>query len=109
MSHRDALVRALLPLDRPLDTSSFWARFDAVAPLHLRAAFATGVLLLAVVGPLLVTGRTLRASDPGQRERFVTRAAHAPGVRALVPALKLVACWAWFDDDRVDAAIRSAS
>jgi hypothetical protein len=105
MSHRDALVRALLPLDAPLDTGTFWPRFDRSAPTHLRAALAVGVAVLAVLGPLLTTGRTLRASSPDQRERFITRAAAAPLVRALVPVLRLVACWAWFDDDRVDAVI----
>ena len=116
-SARDALVVALLgdpadglPSPRDLDLERFWRHFDAAAPLHLRAGFGAATILVAIVVPrLLGHGHGLAHLDPDAADAVVQRAAGLPLVNAVVEVAKIVACFAYFSDDRVTDAVRGAS
>jgi hypothetical protein len=96
---RDALVRALLPLaGAPATRPRFWARFDDVAPLHLRVGFWLATTVLVTVWPRLCGfARPLSALADADADAVIQRAAHAPLVRELVEVAKIVACFAAFD------------
>ncbi len=110
---RDALVMALvgrprgLPGPERIDLAAFWERFDATAPLHVRAGFATATAALTVVAPRGYGHRHGLASlDQDAADEFVRRAAAQPLFRPLLDAATVVACFAYFSDDRVEAAVR---
>lgn len=107
---RSALCAAVLPPLDGLDPGDFWTRFDAAAPLHLRLglALASGVLVVALPRAL-GHRRSLGRLAPAERDRVLARADALPGLRDLLVVGKLVACFAYFDDDGVQARIRSAS
>jgi len=113
MSARDELVLALLPLGtservtRPQPRlATFWPRFDATAPWHVQLGL--WALALGVVGllPWVVSGTSWSRLDGRGRERVLARAEHAPLLSDLMEVGKLVACFAWFDEDDVQRTYR---
>ena len=114
---RDALVVALLgdpghglPAPSTLDLERFWRTFDAAAPLHLRAGFGAATLLVATVLPRLLGHRDgLTHLDPDTADEVVQRAAALPLVGTAVEVAKIVACFAYFSDERVAGVVRGAS
>lgn len=110
---RDALVLAVigrpegLPGPERVDLAAFWARFDALAPLHVRLGFGAATVAVGVVAPRLAGHRHGLASlDAATADAVVRRAAANPLVRPVLDAAVVVACFAYFDDDRVEAAVR---
>lgn len=110
---RDALVLAVigrprgLPGPERVDLARFWERFDAHAPLHVRLGLRAATLAVAVVAPRLAGHRGgLATLDATTADALVRRAAANPLVRPLLDAATVVACFAYFDDDRVEAAVR---
>lgn len=96
-----------LPGPERVDLARFWERFDARAPLHVRLGFWAATLAVAVVAPRLAGHRGGLASlDAPTADDLVRRAAANPLVRPLLDAATIVACFAYFDDDRVEAAVR---
>lgn len=114
---RDALVAALIPTAAgPLppadavDLSAFWARFDASAPLHVRAGFRASVCVVAGALPwTLGYFRSLPRLKPAEREALLQRADRLPGVADLLEIAKIVICLGYFDDPAVDAAVRGSA
>lgn len=110
---RDALVLAILPRPRPdlpdparLDRREFWTRFDAAAPPSLRWASHLAALIIVGLLPWILAGRSWRRLDEPGRDALLRRAAALPGVDDLLDLAKLLACFAWFDDDGVQDAFR---
>lgn len=111
---RDALLDAVMPapgrgLPDPatLDRAAFWSRFATAAPAHVRFAFWLASVLVGGLLSLATEGRTLAALSPGRRERVVRRAARLPLTRDLLDVAKIVACFAYFEDARVDGHFRA--
>lgn len=115
---REVLLEAMLPAPvsaatdpRPalavLDLGAFWRAFDAAAPAHVRWGLRAAVALLYFVLPVSTTGRTLRQLSPEGRERALARAMRLPLCRDLAELVKVLACFAYFEDPGVDAAIRA--
>jgi hypothetical protein len=119
-SARDALVLAMLGDPRPdpslgvppvaeLDLAGFWPRFDARAPLHLAAGFRVATLAIARVLPRAMGhARGLGALAPDQADAVVQRAASLRALAPLAEVAKVVACFAYFADDRFESAYRGA-
>jgi hypothetical protein len=117
-SARDALVLATLGDPRPdpalgvppvaeLDLAAFWPRFEARAPIHVRFGFGVATVVLAHVLPrLLGHARGLAGLGPDQADAVVRRAAANPVLAPLSEVAKIVACFAYFSDDRVESAYR---
>lgn len=112
-SSRDALVLAIigrpagLPGPERVDLARFWERFDTLAPLHVRAGFGLATVAVSVIAPRLAGHRSGLASlDAIAADALVRRAAANPVTRPLLDAATIVACFAYFDDDRVEAAVR---
>ncbi len=112
-ARRDALVMALVgrPADLPgperVDLPAFWRRFDATAPLHVRAGFAVAVVALSTVAPRCYGHRRGLASlDAPTADQVVLRAGRSALFRPLVDAATVVACFAYFSDDDVEALVR---
>lgn len=115
----ERLLAAVLPRPVPaapdwdsLDWSSFWSRFEAAAPLHLRWGLA---LAVTVVGGLYLGayGCGGADADSGRRDLLLRRASAQPVLGAvlgpLLEVLRLVAALAYFDDPRTQAAFRGAA
>lgn len=110
--HRDALLEAVLPppsgwppwssVDRP----AFWTRFRAAAPAHLRLGMALATALFAVVLPLLLTGRVLRALPADTQDRLLQRLDGWAPTAVLLEVVKVVAGLAYFDSPAACAAAR---
>lgn len=113
MSARDELVLSLLPLgsvdrvsrERP-NLATFWPRFDTFAPWHVRLGLAVMTIGVVKVLPWLVFGRPWSRLGPSQREQVLQRAEHALLLSDLMEVGKLVACFAWFDEDDVQRTYR---
>jgi len=110
---RDALVRAVigrpdgLPAPRDLDLAPFWARFDAAAPWHVRVGFAVATTAIAVALPRLTGHRHgLGGLDDDTAEQILATATAHPLTAPLCDAARVVACFAYLSDERVDAAVR---
>ena len=110
---RDALVLAILPQPRPelpdparLDRARFWQRFDQVAPLPLRVGTHLAAVLVVGLLPWLLAGRPWRRLDLAARDALLQRAAELPLLCDLLELARLVACFAYFDDDGVQDAFR---
>lgn len=111
---RDVLVAAMLPSPGgalpsagDLDLSTFWPRFEAAAPLHLRVAFRTATLVIAGMLPFaLGYRRTLLALDADKRDEFLVRAVKMPAIAPLFDIVKLVVAFAYFDNPRVENIVR---
>lgn len=112
---RDAIVVALLgdPGDgllppAELDLPAFWRRFDAAAPAHLRVGMAAATVLVAGVLPRLLGHRCgLAGLDADRADAVVQRAARLPVLGLTVEVAKIVACFAYFSDERVDQRVRA--
>ena len=103
-----ALLNACIPGPdglHSIDLATFWPRFQASAPSHLRLALrlATWVFTL---GPLLLLKRPLPSLPEAQRDAALRRMAHWPGVGELTEVAKVVACFAYFQDPAVQARVR---
>lgn len=112
-SARDALVMAIvgrpagLPGPERIDLAGFWARFDATAPWLVRTGFDLATVAVAVVAPRLAGHcHGLAGLDAATADSIVRRAARHPLGRPLVEAATVVACFAYFSDDRVEAVAR---
>lgn len=111
----DALLSAILPPPdhakigwREIDLDPFWAGFGAAAPIHLRLGLRAAVWTLAVGWPAAATDdrRSLADRAPAEQRALIERAAQRPPLAELLELLKVVAALAFFDDDRVQAAVR---
>jgi hypothetical protein len=113
---REALVQAVLgdpgiglPAPSEVSLDRFWERFDSSAPAHLLLGFRVATVLIAVVLPrLLGYGSGLHGLDPERADAVIQKAWRVPGLRELVEVAKVVACFAYFSDPRVQAAVRGA-
>lgn len=119
---RDTLLATVLPVldgasdgvsggDRPglgdLDLSAFWARFQVVAPLHLRLALRVATWGVGAFLPcVLLAGTGLVAMDAPAREALIQRAARLPLFADLLEVSKLVATLAYFSDPAVQDRTR---
>lgn len=101
-------VGADLPAVSDKELDRFWARFDAAAPIHLRAGFSIATTLFARILPRLLGHRrglgSLRRAD---QDRVLAVGARLPSGEALVDLIKLVASFAYFSVTDVDAAFRA--
>jgi len=112
---RDALLDAMIPAPgsglpamAELDRRVFWERFTSSAPWTLRLGFRAATWLLGAAAPLVLGHRTTFARlDDGARDDVLRRSAHLPGGDALLLVVKLVACFAYFDDAHVQAVARA--
>jgi len=111
---RDALLEAMIPSPggglpalADVERRDFWPRFERAAPLPLRAGLLVATLLLGGVAPFLLGyRRAFVALDPAARDDVLRRAQRLPGAAPLLLVVKLVACFAYFDDPAVQASAR---
>ncbi len=97
-----------LPSLGSLDRGDFWRRFDEAAPLHLRLGLnLAGVAVAGVLPRLMGHLPSLGGLEPSAQDAVLLRATALPGLADLVEVGKIVACFAYFDDARVQDAIRS--
>jgi hypothetical protein len=89
-----------------IDLTSFWMRFDAVAPLHLRLGFAASVFVLGLVLPLCMLRGPLHRASASAREVVMARADRSGVLSPFVEVAKLVACMAYFDSELVQDGVR---
>jgi hypothetical protein len=112
---RDALLDAMMPASghglppmAELDRRDFWRRFACSAPLALRFGFRAATWLLGGVAPVLLGhGTTFTRLDDDTRDDVLRRTGRLPGGDALLLLVKLVACFAYFDDPRVQRIARA--
>lgn len=110
---RQVLLEAILPAPEgmpalaELDLSGFWRRFDATAPIHVRAGLLAATLALVEVMPRVCghTGSLDSLSDE-EKDRVLQRAAELPLAQDLLAVGKIVACLAYFDDPSVEDIVR---
>jgi hypothetical protein len=112
---RDALVLALvgraegLPGPERTALAAFWARFDAAAPRHVRAALTTATVVVGVLLPRAFGHRGGLASlGAVDAERVVQRAAGSALLRPLLEATSIVACFAYLSDPAVETQVRGS-
>lgn len=111
---RDALVAAMLPSPGgglpsagDIDLSSFWPRFDAAAPLHLRLAFRAATVVIAGILPITLGYRkSLTNLDDDKREAVLQRAAKMATMAPILEIVKVVVAFAYFDNAQVEAIVR---
>lgn len=110
---REVLLDAMIPPSArfpglaQVDRGAFWPRFAASAPWSLRFGLRIATWCLAGVAPLLLGyRRTLAALDAAARDEVLQRATSLPGGEPLLLVVKLVACFAYFDDPAVQAVFR---
>jgi hypothetical protein len=97
-----------LPAMADVQLESFWPRFDAVAPIHLRFALRAATYTLGGALPFaLGYRRTVAGLSPTQRDVLLQRAAGLPLVCELVEVVKIVCCFAYFDVDQVQRRVRA--
>lgn len=112
---RDALLDAMIPAPgnglpamAQVDRRDFWVRFARSAPLTLRFGFGAATWLVGCVAPLLLGHRTTFAGlDDDARDDVLQRTRRLPGGDALLLLVKLVACFAYFDDPLVQRVARA--
>jgi hypothetical protein len=112
---RDALLDAMvsapgsgLPAMAELDRRAFWRRFGNAAPWTLSLGFRAATWLVGGLAPLLLGHRaTFARLDADARDDVLRRTGGLPGGNALLLLVKLVACFAYFDDPRVQAVARA--
>lgn len=96
-----------LPGPERIDLDAFWRRFDATAPLHVRAGFTMATVVIGTVLPRCFGHRHGLASlDAETVDRTVQRAVAIAAVRPLLDAASVVACFAYFSDERVESQVR---
>ena len=104
---RVALTSAILPDLSGLDREDFWRRFDLAAPLHLRVGLhAAGFGVASVLPRLMGHLGWLGSLSLDAQDAVLNRAAALPGFRDLLEVGKIVACFAYFDEASVQAAVR---
>lgn len=114
MRARDALLEAVLPgpggglpAFAAQDRGAFWLRFTEVAPLGLRVVLGLLAWWVVLVMPwLLGYARPWSRLDGAAREAVIVRSERLPVVGPLLDVAKLVACFAYFDDEQVQRAVR---
>ena len=112
---RDALLDAMIPAPgnglpamAELDRRAFWRRFGNAAPWTLRFGFRAATWLVGGLAPLLLGHRTTFARlDADARDDVLRRTGGLPRGDALLLLVKLVACFAYFDEPRVQAVARA--
>jgi hypothetical protein len=116
---RDALLAAVIPRIDPeglpgledLDPGRFFGELDRAAPPLLRFGFRAAVWVLTF-SPIFLLGKPRRfgALPPSDRDLLLGRAASSRLylLRQLVLALKLVACFAYFQDPTLRARFWTA-
>lgn len=116
MRARDALLDAMIPAPgaglpamAAIDRSRFWPRFDAAAPLGLRLVFGGVTLWLVYIMPwLLGFWRPWSRLNTEQTDELLLRSSDWPLLGQSLDLVKLIACFAYFDDPGVQATIRAA-
>lgn len=111
---REALLDAMipepgngLPSMATIDRRAFWPRFEAAAPLALLLGLRIATCLVAGLAPFLLGYRHVFVRlDAAARDDVLHRAERLPGAAPLVLVIKLVACFAYFDDAGVQAVAR---
>ncbi len=92
-----------------VDRRAFWPRFEAAAPWLVRFGFAAATFVLVGFAPwLLGRRRSFVALDAAGRDDVLRRVDRLPGGAELLQVVKIVACFAYFDDPRVQATVRGA-
>jgi len=111
---RDALLDAMIPEPgnglppmARVDRHTFWPRFERAAPWALRFGFRFATYIVAGLAPFLLGHRhVFTRLDAAARDDVLRRAGRLPGGAELVLVVKLVACFAYFDDPSVQATAR---
>ncbi|MBY0279619.1 hypothetical protein K2Z84_30150 [Candidatus Binatia bacterium] len=97
-----------LPALADVERGDFWQRFASAAPWTLRFGFRAATWLVGGVAPLALGYRgTFAGLDADARDDVLRRTARLPGGDALLLLVKLVACFAYFDDERVQSIARA--
>jgi hypothetical protein len=112
---RDALLDAMIPEPgnglppmARLDRRSFWPRFERSAPWVLRLGVRVATYGVAGLAPFLLGHRhVFTRLDAAARDDVLRRTERLPGGAALILVVKLVACFAYFDDPNVQAIARA--
>lgn len=112
---RDALLDAMIPepgngLPALADVArgDFWQRFAGAAPWTLRLGLRAATWLVGGAAPLALGHRaTFARLDADARDDVLRRTARLPGGETLLLLVKLVACFAYFDDERVQSIARA--
>lgn len=96
-----------MPSLADIDRRSFWPQFERTAPFELRAGLRLATGALVVAAPFLLGYRTIFTRlDAAARDDVLRRAADLPGGADLLLVIKLVACFAYFDDADVQRIAR---
>ena len=96
-----------LPAAGDVDLSSFWPRFEAAAPIHLRLAFRAATVIIAAILPItLGYRRSLPNLNDETREAFLQRAAKITAMAPLLDIVKVVVAFAYFDNAHIEAIVR---
>jgi len=111
----DALLDAMIPAPgdglpamAAIDRSAFWPQFERTAPFEVRIGLRLATCALVVAAPFLLGYRNLFTRlDAAARDDVLRRAANLPGGADLMLLVKLVACFAYFDDPGVQRTARS--
>lgn len=107
---RDVLLAAAIPPGErhpglaSVPPEPFWTEFEQAAPPILKVGFRSAVWALTWA-PVLLEAAPLHELDEDRRDAVLQElaASRNPLVRQWVLAVKLVACFAYFRDDRVRA------
>jgi hypothetical protein len=84
------------------------AAFRTHRAVGLRAGLRLATYLLGGIAPFLLGHRRVFARlDDAARDDVLRRAEHLPGGAELLLVVKLVACFAYFDDPGVQATARA--
>lgn len=111
---RDALLDAMIPEPgnglppmARVDRSSFWPRFERTAPWLVQLGFRLATYIVGGLMPFLFGYRHVFARlDVAARDDVLRRTDRLPGGAELVLVVKLVACFAYFDDRSVQTVVR---
>jgi hypothetical protein len=111
---RDALLDAMIPEPgngmpamAHVERSNFWPRFQRTAPWTVRYGLRFATYVVGGLFPFLLGHRRVFARlDAAARDDVLQRAARLPGGAALLFVIKLIACFAYFDDPGVQAVAR---
>lgn len=97
-----------LPALADVERGDFWRRFASAAPWTLRSGFRAATWLVGGLAPFALGHRaTFDRLDAAARDDVLRRTARLPGGDALLLLVKLVACFAYFDDERVQSIARA--
>ncbi len=93
-----------------VDLPGFWVRFEAAAPFHLAWGFKAATVLIAVVLPRLMGhAHGLARLSAEDADAVIQRAATLPVVAMVTEVAKIVACFAYFSDPRVQTVARGST